>query len=221
MAFSVKQIKAKLQEYGVPAENLEGAAEWLCAAHKTGLDAIIEERDTYKAGAETLATVQKELDELKAAGDGGLSVLQTQYNTLKKEHDKVKKEFTQYKEEQDAKEAYSAKEKAFRAVLKSANISEKRVDTIVKAAKADGVIDGIELDENGAAKNADKLEESVKADWADFVVTVETTGANIAHPPVTTGATKHTMTKEEIMAIPDIVQRQNAMAQNLDLFGIK
>lgn len=29
MAFSIKQVKAKLQEYGVPAENLDSAAESL------------------------------------------------------------------------------------------------------------------------------------------------------------------------------------------------
>ena len=59
MAFSIKQVKAKLQEYGVPAENLDSAAEYFCSAHKTDLDAIKEQRDTYKADAETLATVQK------------------------------------------------------------------------------------------------------------------------------------------------------------------
>lgn len=84
MAFSIKQVKAKLQEYGVPAENLDTAAEYFCSAHKTDLDAIKEERDTYKTDAETLAKVQKELDDLKAAGDGGL---QKQLDELQKKYD--------------------------------------------------------------------------------------------------------------------------------------
>lgn len=92
MAFTIKQIKAKLQGYGVPAETLDKAAEELCAAHKTDLDAIIEERDKFKAEAEKMDSVQKELDGLKAAGDGGLQKqnenlqnqledLQTKYTT--------------------------------------------------------------------------------------------------------------------------------------------
>lgn len=84
MAFTIKQIKAKLQEFGVPAENLDKAAEELCAAHKTDLDAIKEQRDTYKTDSETLEKVQKELDALKAAGDGGL---QKQLEELQKKYE--------------------------------------------------------------------------------------------------------------------------------------
>lgn len=167
--------------------------------------------DRLKADADKLPAVQKELDNLKAVGDGG----------WKEKHDKVKKEFDQYKADQTAKDTYAAKEKAYREILKAANINEKRVDTVIRSAKADGIIDGIELDENGGAKDADKLTESVKAEWADFVLTTETTGAQIAHPPATPGGVRHTMTIEEIMGIKDTAQRQNAMAQNLDLFGIK
>ena len=219
MAFSIKQIKAKLQEYGVPAENLDGAAENICAMHKTDLDAIIEERDTYKTDSETLEKVKKELDALKAAGDGGLSVLQEKYSTLEKDHKRLAREYDQYKAEQTAKEAYSAKEKAYRAILKAANINEKRYDTILRAAKADGIIDGIELDENGSAKNADKLTESVKTDWSDFVLTTETTGAVIARPPVNMGGVARP-TLEDIRNIKDDVEQVYAAAQNLDLYGI-
>lgn len=218
LTFSVKQIKAKLQGYGVPAENLDSATEDLCAAHKTDLDAIIEERDTYKATAETLAGAKEELDKLKAAGDGGLADLQTKYAALEKEHKAALKEHERYKADQTAKETYAAKEKAYRAILKAANINEKRYDTILRAAKADGIIDSIELDENGGAKDADKLAETVKTDWADFVLTTETTGANIAHPPVNVGGNAKP-TKEEIDNIKDPGERVRAIAQNLDLYG--
>lgn len=219
MAFSIKQIKAKLQEYGVPAESLDSAAESICAMHKTDLDAIKEERDTYKATAETLAGAKKELDELKAAGDGGLADLQAKYTALEKEHKTALKEHERYKAEQTAKETYAAKKNAYLSILKAANINEKRYDTILRASKADGIIDGIELDENGGAKDADKLAETVKADWADFVLTTETTGAVIARPPVNTGGGK-TMTKEEIDQIHDTAERQAAMYANAELYGI-
>ena len=218
MAFTIKQIKAKLQEYGVSAENLTEAAEYLCSAHKTDMDAIKEERDTYKASTETLASAQKELDALKAAGDGGLADLQAKYTALEKEHKAALKEHEKYKAEQTAKETYAAKEKAYRSILKVANINEKRVETIIRSAKADGIIDAIELDENGGAKDADKLAESVKADWADFVLTTETTGATIARPPVNVGGNAKP-TKEEIDNIKDPGERVRAIAQNLDLYG--
>lgn len=209
MAFSVKQVKAKLQEYGVPAENLDTAAEYFCSAHKTDLDAIKEQRDTYKADAETLAKVQKELDELKAAGNDG----------YKEKYEKEHKAFEDFKKDQTAKETLSAKEKAFRAALKEVNINEKRMDTVVKAAHADGVINGLDLDENGAIKDADKLKESIKADWADFVLTVETRGADIAHPPANTGG--GTLTKADIYRKDDkgryvmtATERQKALIDN-------
>ena len=197
MAFSIKQVKAKLQEYGVQAENLDAAAEYFCAAHKTDLDAIKEQRDTYKTDAETLTTVKKELDELKAAGDGGLSVLQEKYNTLEREHKKLGKEYEQYKTNQTAKETRAAKEKAYRSLVKAeldpesmGKIADSLLDRIIKVSHADGVIDGLELDESGAIKDADKLKESIKADWADFIVTVETRGADIAHPPAIPGGSE-------------------------------
>lgn len=91
MAFTIKQVKAKLQGYGVPNETLDKAAEELCAAHKTDLDAIIEERDKFKADAEKLEAVQKELDGLKAAGDGGL---QKQNDDLQKQLSELQTKYT-------------------------------------------------------------------------------------------------------------------------------
>lgn len=118
MAFTIKQVKAKLQEYGVPAENLDKAAEDFCAAHKTDLDAIKEERDTYKTDSETLEKVQKELDALKSAGDGGL---QKRYDELKTQHEadaeKHKAELEAL-QKQIADRAYSD---AMTAAVKAAN----------------------------------------------------------------------------------------------------
>lgn len=73
------------------------------------------------------------------------------------------------------------KEDAYRALLTKANINEKRFPIVIRASGTE--IDALELDENGAVKNTDKLIERIKEDWADFVVTVETRGADIAHPP--------------------------------------
>lgn len=81
-----------------------------------------------------------------------------------------------------AAQVHKAKEDAYRALLEKADISEKRIGTVLKASAAE--IDALELDESGAAVGADKLVKSIKEEWADFVATTVTTGAQVAHPAV-------------------------------------
>lgn len=170
MAFSIKQVKSKLQEYGVPAENLDTAAEYFCSAHKTDLDAIKEQRDAYKSDAETLGKVQKELDDLKAAQDDG----------WKDKHDALKKEFEDYKAGVTAKESKAAKESAARAYYESKGITGKALDIAMRGSGAE--IEALEL-EDGKIKDAAALESLVKGDFSGLVSTTTTTGANTATPP--------------------------------------
>lgn len=221
MALTKAQVREILSEAGISSENMKEAVDKIINGHLASIDVLREEADNYKAGAEKLSAVQKELDELKAAGDGGLSVLQEKYNALEKDHKKLSKEYEQYKADQDAKAVMGAKEKAFRAALREVNISDKRMDTVVKAAHAEGVINGLDLDENGAIKEVDKLKESLKTEWADFVEYTTTQGADIAHPPVAAAGNNHTMTIQEIDNIKDPGERVRAIAQNLDLYGAK
>ena len=213
MAFSIKQIKAKLQEYGVPAENLDSAAENICAMHKTDMEAIKEERDTYKANAETLAAAKKELDELRSAGDGGLNALQEKYNTLEKEHNATVKEYERYKAGITAKETKAAKEAAVRAYYQSKGITGKALDVAMRGSGAE--IDSIELD-GDKIKDTKALDDLVSGDFAGLVGTTTTTGANTAMPPANTGGGR--MTRERIFAIKDPAKCQEAIAENMDLF---
>lgn len=162
MALTRKLLKGM----GLTEEQIDTVIE----AHTETTDALKNERDGYKKDAEKLPGVQKELDDLKAAGDDGF---QAKYE---KEH----ADFEAYKAEQAKKESRAAKEKAYRNLLKSAGIGEKRIESVLKVSD----LDSVELDENGAIKDADKLTESVKSEWADFVVTTSTKGADTATPPV-------------------------------------
>ncbi|MCD8087273.1 MAG: phage scaffolding protein [Oscillospiraceae bacterium] len=179
----------------------EEQADTIIEGHTETVDALKEQIATYKADADKLPGVQKELDALKAAGNDGW---EERYNS-------VKKDFDDYKAEQAAKETHRAKETAYRALLKNAGITERRIDTVLKVSD----IDAIELDSKGAIKGADKLTESVKTEWADFIATSETKGAETSTPPTNGGKT---MTKDEIMAIADRGERRQAIAANLDLF---
>ena len=70
----------------------------------------------------------------------------------------------------------------YRDLLARASISEKRIAAVMKASASE--IDAVELDESGKAVGADKLVESIKTEWADFVEIVEIKGADTPHPPI-------------------------------------
>lgn len=206
MAFSIKQVKAKLQEYGVPAENLDAAAEYFCSAHKTDLDAIKEQRDTYKSDAETLAKVQKELDDLKASSG----------DSWKEKYDALKKEFDGYKADVTAKETKSAKEAAARAYYESKGITGKALDIAMRGSGTE--IDALEL-EDGKIKDTAALDALVKGDFSGLVSTTTTTGANTATPPANTvgGVSMADIYKKDDKGryVMSTAERQKAIAEDM------
>ena len=199
MGFSRKMSKAMNIE--------EDKIEQIIDAHSETVDALKADRDAYKEDAAKLAAVQKELDELKAKGDDGYKA---KYEAEKAAHDALKADIA-------AKETKKAKTDAYRELLKGANIDEKRIATILRAEAP--TIDKIELDADGKIKNAEQYTESIKSDWADFIVTQSAKGTNTATPPAN-GGTATTKTKEDILKIKDAGERQKAIAENPTLFGI-
>ena len=199
MAFTRKMLKAM----GIEEEKIEQIID----AHSETVDALKADRDAYKEDAAKLAAVQKELDELKAKGDDGYKA---KYEAEKAAHDALKADIA-------AKETKKAKTDAYRELLKGANIDEKRIATILRAEAP--TIDKIELDADGKIKNAEQYTESIKSDWADFIVTQSAKGTNTATPPANGGAAS-TKTKEDILKIKDAGERQKAIAENPTLFGI-
>ena len=199
MGFSRKMLKAMNIE--------EDKIEQIIDAHSETVDALKADRDAYKEDAAKLAAVQKELDALKAKGDDGYKA---KYEAEKAAHDALKADIA-------AKETKKAKTDAYRELLKGANIDEKRIATILRAEAP--TIDKIELDADGKIKNAEQYTESIKSDWADFIVTQSAKGTNTATPPAN-GGTATTKTKEDILKIKDAGERQKAIAENPTLFGI-
>lgn len=207
MAFSVKQVKAILSSHNIPVDELDKCAEEICSRHAADFDSIKEERDTYKKDAETLVSVRKELDDLKAAAE------KDGKDPFKVKYEAIKEEYENYKKDQTAKETKAAKSSAYRALLKEAGISDKRLDAVLKVSD----IDGIELDKDGKIKDAEKLTETIKSEWADFISTSEKKGAETKTPPVGGNNVK---SREEIYAKDehgrfklDASERQAALAQ--------
>lgn len=180
----------------------EDQIDTIIEAHTDTVNALKDERDKYKEDAEKLDGVQKELSDLKNKGDDGF---EKKYNDLKKEYD-------DYKAEQDAKASKAAVESAYKAMLKEAGISEKRIASVLRVTD----LSGVKLDKDGKLKDKDKLVDDVKAEWADFIETSGTKGADTATPPKNNGGK---MTKDDILKIKDASERQQAMAENHELFG--
>lgn len=151
-------------------------------AHAQTVNALKEERDTAKAKAEALKLEADKIPDLEQkiadyeAQQNGENVWETKYND-------VKKEFDEYKSGVEAKELVSAKEKAYKKLLLEAKVSDKRVDTILRVTD----LDNVEIDDKGEIKNADKLTESIKTEWADFIVEEKKQGADTATPPANKG----------------------------------
>lgn len=173
-------------------------------------DDLAKAKESGTADSERLKDVQKELDTLKA------QVAEDAKSREGKDYDALKKEFDDYKADIQAKAVKSAKEKAFRDLLSDMKVSDKGVSLILKYQG----VNGIELDEDGKLKDAPALRKAVKEDWSDYISTVETKGADTKTPPGSdSGAGK--MTKADIMKIKDTSERQKAIAENPELFGIQ
>ena len=191
-----------LKAMGIDEEKIDE----IISMHSETVDGLKADVAKYKADAEALPEVQKQLEKAQADLEAGKK------DSWKVKYEAIKEEFEGYKTEQTKKESHAAKEKAYRALLQEAGVSEKRLDSVLKVSD----VDSVELDEKGTIKGADKLTESIKSEWADFITTTETKGANTSNPPAN-GGTK--LTKDEIFKIKDPVQRQNAIAENISLFN--
>lgn len=185
----------------------EDKVDEIIKAHTETVDALKEQRDAYKADAEKLPAVQKELDDLKAAAEKG------DKDPYKVKYEALKEDFDKFKSDQKEKETHAKKESAYRSLLEEAGISEKRIASVLKVSD----VDAIEFAEDGKVKDADTLKASIKQEWEDFIVTKDTQGANTATPPAGSGKTYKS--KDEIMAIKDVKERQNAIAENHEMFG--
>lgn len=192
------------------ALEIEGdKADQIIEAHTETVDGLKASLESAQTDAGKVADLQKQLEAAQADLDAAKK------DSYKVKYEAIKEDFETFKAEQAKKDTRTAKETAYRALLKEAGVSEKRIEAVLRVSD----VDGVELDDKGQIKGADKLSESIKTEWADFIPTTHTEGAPTAKPPVSAGG-GHTMTIDQIDAIKNTDERQQAMAANLDLFGI-
>lgn len=205
-----------LATLGIEADKIDE----IISAHAESLEAVKAERDKYKGqvdeltekgkkDAEAVATAQKELSELQKQVEADAK------NREGKDYDKLKEEFDNYKAEQEAKAVRSAKETALKELLSDMKMSDKGEKQVLKWMG----VDGFELDDSGKIKDASALRKSIKEDWGDYIQTEGAKGAETSNPPGG-GSGGTGKTKADIMKIKNTKERQQAIADNPELFGL-
>lgn len=177
--------------------------EAIIAAHTETVDGLKADLKAAEENAAGLEEVRKELDDVKAAA--------AEAEGYKAQFEQEHAAFEAYKAEIEEQKALDEKRDLYRTLLMNLGIDEMRIDAILKITDfADKTV------KDGAFENADALAEAAKAEYAAFIATESVNGAEVANPPENTG---NRMTREEIMAIKDDIERQRAIAENHELFG--
>ncbi len=198
MALTRKMLKAM----GIEEEKIEQIIE----AHTETTDALKDERNGLKDKADKYDAVKRELDGLKA----------NPTDDWKEKHDKVKKEFDDYKNGITAEKTLASKRMAYKKLIAETGImGDKLINLILNSVD----FSKIELDGENI-KESEKLTESIKTEYAEYIGAKGVEGAKVENPPASTG---EKMTREEIYKKDDkgryvlsTAERQKALANNPD-----
>lgn len=198
MSFSRSFLKAS----GLSDEQVQAVME----EHNAVVEALKQQRDGFKADAEKLSAVQKELDDLKGGED-----YKSKYQ---EEHDA----FEKYKADVKAEADLSKVKDAYRKVLTDEKISPKWLDPIIRMED----FSGMKLDKDGNLANNEQLRKMIHDKYPEYIATERTEREKVATPPSNGGAK---LTREDIFKrdehgryILSTEERQKAIAENPQAF---
>lgn len=163
--------RAFLKGMNLTDEQVNGIIE----AHTETVDGLKAQVARYKADAEKLPGVQKDLDDLRANNG----------DDYKAKYEKEKGDFAAYKANVEKAESIRAKEAKLRKIAKDAGLSEKGIEKAVKYADWDK----IELDENGEIKDAPGQVKALREEWPEHIVTKVENNDPTPTPPSNQNAT--------------------------------
>lgn len=197
MALTRKLLKGM----GLTDEQVDTVIE----AHTETVDGLKEQRDTYKADADKLKTVQAELDQLKGGEDW-----KAKYETEHAAFDTYKKTIAANEQTAKVKEAY-------KALLLENKVDDKRIDSILRVTD----FAEMKLGDDGKLTDAENLSKAIKTDWAGFIVTDGKQGAHVDNPPkggatITTRADIYKK-DEHGRYVLSTAERQKALAEHPEL----
>ena len=176
-------------------------------AHTDTVDGLKADVSKYKSDAEKLAGVEKELNDLKAMGDGG----------YKEKYEKEHKDFEDYKADITAKESKAAKEKAVRAYFESKNITGSNLDLAMRGCGEE--MAALEMD-GDKIKDTKSLDALVDGTYKGLVSTTQTKGANPANPPANPPAKNYTTADIKNMSAAEINANWDSIKASLNQKGV-
>ena len=176
-------------------------------AHTDTVDGLKADVSKYKSDAEKLAGVEKELNDLKAMGDGG----------YKEKYEKEHKAFEDYKADVTAKESKAAKEKAVRAYFESKNITGANLDLAMRGCGEE--MAALEMD-GEKIKDTKSLDALVDGTYKGLVSTTQTKGANPANPPANPPAKNYTTADIKNMSAAEINANWDGIKASLNQKGV-
>lgn len=158
----------------------------LIALHLGVVDPLKDDVARYKADADKLSDVQKELDDLKAAGN----------EDYKQKYEDEHTALENLKQSIADEKALAEKSSLYRVLLQESGIDPKRIDAVLRVAD----LTKVEV-KDGKLVDSKALAESIKTEWADFVVKPGAKGDKPDTPPADGGE----MTKEafDTMSLSD------------------
>ena len=158
----------------------------LIALHLGVVDPLKDDVARYKADADKLLDVQRELDDLKAAGS----------DDYKQKYEDEHTALENLKQSIADEKALAEKSSLYRLLLQESGIDPKRIDAVLRVSD----LTKVEV-KDGSIVDSKALAESIKTEWADFVVKPGAKGDKPDTPPADGGE----MTKEafDTMSLSD------------------
>ena len=168
--------RSYLKSMGLSDEQVNSIIE----AHSETVEGLKAERDKYKADADKLPEVQKQLDALTG-------------EDWKGKFERERKDFADYKADVANKERLGKVKAAYRQVLEGIKVGKDHIDSIMEVTD----FGKMKLGDDGKLEDVDNLTANAKQRWSGFITTQVTKGANVATPP---SSNMKSMTREEIYA---------------------
>ena len=189
MALSKAKVREILSIAGVDSEHMSAAVDAIIDGNVASVEALREEVAKWKAEAERLAGVQKELDDLRASTD---SEWKQKYNT---EHEA----FEAFKRQTAEQAAHAEKVELYRELLRSEGVAERRIESILRITDFSGI-----TVKNGQLDKADDLRAGIRTEWADFIMSTSTKPTSVDTPP-----DGHTPSRFENMSLSEKMMYAN------------
>lgn len=149
--------RAMLKGMGLTEEQVSAIIE----EHTNVTSALKDQIKEYRADAEKLPDIQKELDDLKK--DTSASDWEKKYND---EHSA----FEKYKTDIADKEKSEKVKSAYRNLLSECKVGEKHLDSILRVTD----FSKMKLGEDGSLDGAEELKKQIGSDWSGFITSTGT-----------------------------------------------